>query len=67
MHHVSLQEKRHLKALRELERAEKRMVLAFTRWQKLRAKVRRYDATADKKRGGEYDQFASLAAGELIR
>ncbi len=50
---MSLQEKRHVKAILELERAEKKLAAAFARWSRLRAKVKRYDLKADKKFGEE--------------
>jgi len=55
---MNLTEKRHVKALDELARAGRRPVAAFACWQRLRLKVRRYDAAAERKLAGEYDQFA---------
>lgn len=63
----TLIERRHVKAIKDLERAEARMVAAFARWSALRSKVRRYDAAADKRAASEYDQFESLAQGKLVR
>jgi hypothetical protein len=62
-------EAKHRAAVQALMRAERRMVLAFTRWAKLRAEVRRYDKLADKawgeRIGGEYDvrDMANLGGG----
>lgn len=64
---MNLAEKRHVKSILELERAERKLVAAFARWHRLRAKVRRYDSVAERKLAGEYDQFASLEAGTLVR
>ena len=51
---------RRARAVLALERAERRIVLAINRWQKLRAQVRRQDSRAEKAAlaGGEFDQFA---------
>jgi hypothetical protein len=62
---ASLTERRHASAIRELERAEKKLVAAFARWRKLRVKVARYDARADRKNAFEYDQFASYMSDRL--
>ena len=67
---MTLTEKRHVKAIADLEKAETDLARAFRRWDKLREKVRGYDARADKNGhkygGGEYDQFASIAAQRLV-
>jgi hypothetical protein len=63
---VTLTEKRHRAAIVKLERAERALVKAFARWQRLRAQVRRYDVRADRAAASEYDQFASLQADRLL-
>lgn len=52
-------EAKHKAAVEAYYRAERRMVLAVSRWLKLREQVRRYDKLADKRFaqriGGQYD------------
>jgi len=50
--------KRYAQAIARLERAERKLSAAFTRWQKARDSVRRYELRADKhfgRIGGEAD------------
>lgn len=52
------QEARQRAAILALTRAERRLVAAFSRWQKLRDTVRRYDREADKADAAELERMA---------
>lgn len=52
------QEARQRAAILALTRAERRLVATFTRWQKLRDTVRRYDRAADRADAAEMEREA---------